>query len=247
MSVAPSLFISDLHLTPDQEGVSDCLFDFLTGPARSAKSLFILGDLFEVWLGDDDLAAPFPTDVAKALQALSHTGVAVSIMHGNRDFLLGNDFATASGARLISDPYLIDLHGVPTLLSHGDGLCTDDRAYLRFRNQVRSPAWQAQFLAKPLAERRALAMALRQQSEMAKGDKSEVRMDVNEAAVQGLFRQYACTRLIHGHTHRPQRHLHQVDGQPHERWVLPDWQSNAGYLICEENGCRLQTLHHAAS
>lgn len=237
-----SLFISDLHLTDERPTAYDRFFRFLNDTAAHAEALYILGDLFEAWVGDDALASSFHTKVAAALRALSTRGVRVSVMHGNRDFLLAAAFCRASGAALLPEPFVADLYGQPTLLMHGDALCTDDVDYQRFRRMVRDPAWQADFLRRPLAEREAMARELRNRSEQIKGDKRPEIMDVNAAAVAAAFRRHGVRRLIHGHTHRPARHSLEIDGIACERWVLPDWYDTGGYLACAANGCRLIML-----
>lgn len=235
-----ALFIADLHLSSDRPRVTQAFLDFLARIAPQAEALYILGDLFEAWAGDDDLDAPLNRTVADALAA---SGAAVYLMHGNRDFLMGEAMARACGARLLSEPVLLDLYGTPTLLLHGDVLCSDDVAYLAFRNQVRDPAWQAGFLAKPLAERKQAISAWLAQSREAKMEKRPEIMDVNPQTVAETLRVHGYPRLIHGHTHRPARHLHRVDGRECERWVLPDWcERGGGYLRCDEHGCQAVNL-----
>lgn len=236
-----SLFISDLHLCESRPQISRLFFDFLKTHARNAEALYILGDLFESWVGDDDETS-LSRSVVEALRSLSDSGVTVYLMHGNRDFLLARPFADASGARLLADPTMMDIYGQPTLLMHGDTLCTDDAAYLAFRAQVRDPAWQAGFLAQPLAKRHAMAQQARNQSEQAKQGKTAAIMDVNQQAVIEILREYAYPRLIHGHTHRPARHDLQVDGHACERWVLQDWYDSGGYLRCDAEGCSAHSL-----
>ena len=232
------LFISDLHLCTSRPEISQVFFDFLRGPALDAESLYILGDLFEYWAGDDDLVDPFNGSVAAALAECSRAGPVLRFMHGNRDFLLDGDFAKACGGSLLDDPYALDLFGTPTLLMHGDTLCTDDTDYQKFRVQVRDPAWQKNFLALPLAARKRQIEAVRQTSESEKQRKPPEIMDVNQAAVEALLRERSYPRLIHGHTHRPARHVHSVDGRSCERWVLSDWYRTGSYLRCDESGCR---------
>ncbi|MBI5938585.1 MAG: UDP-2,3-diacylglucosamine diphosphatase [Betaproteobacteria bacterium] len=241
-SAGHSLFIADLHLSPALPRANILFKQFLRDVATRAEALYILGDLFEAWVGDDDLDLPFHLKIAQALAELQRHGVRLHIMHGNRDFLLGERFLRAAGAMPLSDPRLIDLHGQPTLLAHGDALCTDDLKYQAFRQQVRDPAWQAAFLAKPLAERRLMAQALREQSEQEKSGKAMAIMDVNADAVAEALRAHGYPRLIHGHTHRPARHVHEVDGHACERWVLPDWYEGGGYLRCDAQGCAALTL-----
>ena len=234
-----SLFIADLHLCESRPVVTRKFYEFLRDVACHADALYILGDLFEAWVGDDDLASPLHAETASHLHKLSGSGVPVFFMHGNRDFLLARCYADLAGMALIADPSVIDLYGVPTLLVHGDTLCTDDTAYLAFRGQVRNPDWQRNFLAQPLAARNAMAQQARAQSEAAKQGKSDEIMDVNAEEVERVLRSHAYPRLIHGHTHRPARHAHQVDGHDCERWVLPDWYARWGYLACDKTGCEL--------
>jgi UDP-2,3-diacylglucosamine hydrolase len=224
------LFISDLHLCEERPATTRAFLAFLAGPARAARALYILGDLFEYWVGDDDGDAPLHRQVGAALMALAAHGVTVFLLVGNRDFLLGEHFARRAGVRLLADPTPIELAGRPVLLTHGDLLCTDDEAYQAYRAQVRAPAWQRSFLARPLAERKQFVEALRRRSEAAKRDKASEIMDVNARAVDALLRQWGYPTLIHGHTHRPARHVHDVDGHRCERWVLADWDDEAPYL-----------------
>ena len=234
-----TLFISDLHLCSGRPEISRNFFDFLRREAQGAEGLYILGDPFEYWAGDDDLGDPFNRAVIEALAQLVQDGVPIYLMHGNRDFVIGDTFAQASGVTLLPDPTLLSLHGQPTLLMHGDTLCTDDVAYQAFRAQARDPDWQANFLAKPLDERHALANALRAQSEETKADKTPAIMDVSPEAVSHALRQSGCHRLIHGHTHRPALHPLEIDGHMAERWVHPAWYEGAGWLQCDATGCQL--------
>ena len=230
----PALFISDLHLTEDEQANADAFLAFLNGPARSAASLFILGDLFEYWAGDDDLTTPFNAGIAAAIRALADAGTAVFFMTGNRDLLAGPSFANAIGATLLDDPARVrfgDTAGAPVLLlAHGDALCTDDLAYQAYRRQVRDPAWQASFLAQPLPARKAFIASLRQKSEAAKAGKAMEIMDVNADAVAALLREHDYPTLVHGHTHRPDCHPLTVDGRACMRRVLPDWRGEACWL-----------------
>ena len=241
MSV-PTLFISDLHLTSERPlGVS--LFQrFLSAVAPGAPALYILGDLFEAWVGDDDLCAPLNTSVTAALKQLADSGTHIFCIQGNRDFLLGGRFAEAAGLSLLADPSVIDLYTTPTLISHGDAWCTDDKPYQAFRAQVRDPAWQTATLNRPLSERHAMARAMREQSASAKHNVKPDIMDVNVEAIENAFRRHGVKRMIHGHTHRPARHDHKVDGADCVRWVLPDWYETGGYLACDADGCRLLNL-----
>lgn len=238
-----ALFVSDLHLSPATPAVVERFEDFLAGPARQAAGLFILGDLFDYWVGDDDLADPFNARVVSALRAATDAGCAIAFMAGNRDFLIGADFAAASGVALLPDPCLRDIQGTPTLLTHGDTLCTDDTDYQRFRLEVRSPAWRAAFLGQPLAERKRVIAALRARSETEKQVKPAAIMDVNTAAVATMLRELGARVLIHGHTHRQGCHEHRVDGVPCQRWVLGDWHATHGsVLACSGKNCAFESL-----
>ena len=237
-----SIFVSDLHLTPDRPQATEKFREFAAGPAARAEAVYILGDLFEYWAGDDDLGDPFNASIADALRGLSDKGTAVHFMHGNRDLLAGARFAERCGAKLVADPLLLDLYGTRTLLMHGDTLCTDDIEYQKFRAFVHDPENQRQFLAQPLAARRQRIKDWRAESETSKQGKSAEIMDVAPAAVEQALREHGYPRLIHGHTHRPARHVHGVDGKSCERWVLTDWYDRAGYLACEAAGCRPITL-----
>jgi UDP-2,3-diacylglucosamine hydrolase len=240
--MSQTLFISDLHLSAERPQINEQFFAFMRNIARDAEALYILGDLFEYWAGDDDLQDPLHDAVARALDALRLKDTPVYLMHGNRDLLIGAQFARQSGARLIADPTVIDLYGMRTLLMHGDTLCTDDIEYQRFRRYAHDPGNQAQFLAQPLAARREQMLAMRAQSEQKKSEKSNEIMDVSQDAVLGVLRQHGYPRLIHGHTHRPARHLHHVDRHDCERWVLTDWYEHGGYLRCTTTGCEAVTL-----
>jgi UDP-2,3-diacylglucosamine hydrolase len=235
-------FISDLHLTPSRPAITRIFLDFLRHDAREADALYILGDLFEYWAGDDDLSDPLNAQVAGALNELAHTGTPVYLMHGNRDFLLLDGFARVARSQLIADPTTVDLYGTSTLLMHGDTLCTDDTRYQAFRARVRRPLWQRVFLLQPLWLRRAEIERARRLSERARQEKPAAIMDVTPAAVQQAFEACACLRMIHGHTHRPARHVHQVDGRICERWVLSDWYEQGQYLRVTPERCESITL-----
>jgi UDP-2,3-diacylglucosamine hydrolase len=237
--VSRALFISDLHLSAERPDTSEQFFRFIEDEARRADALYILGDLFEYWVGDDDLGDPLAAGVAKALKDLSREKVAVSLMHGNRDFLLAGEFCKATGATLLEDPSLVKFGKTPTLLMHGDTLCTDDRDYQNWRRTARSAAWQRDFLSKSLAERRKTIHGLREKSKEVIAAKPADIMDVNADAVKEAFRRHHVRRLIHGHTHRPARHEIEVDGAKCERWVLPDWYGRGGYLTLDDVGPRL--------
>jgi UDP-2,3-diacylglucosamine hydrolase len=233
------LFISDLHLCADRPEITASFLDFLRNTATPARSLYILGDLFEYWAGDDEVEDSHHQQVILALRDLSNTGVAIFLMHGNRDFLIGSDFCNIAHVSLLKDPTIIDLFGTKTLLSHGDALCTDDIAYQTFRLQVRDPKWQADFLSQSLAARKQQVEAIRQRSEQEKSGKSVAIMDVNNEAVAALLKVHAYpSLLIHGHTHRPKKHTLQIDGHSITRWVLGDWYEQGSYLMCNRDGCQ---------
>lgn len=219
-------FASDLHLCEATPGITELFLGFLRQQAREAEAVYLLGDIFEYWAGDDDLATPFNHRIVEALRELTASGVDVGFQHGNRDFLIGQDFALATGVRLLPDPFVLTLPAWQLVLSHGDALCTDDLDYQRFRAMVRQPAWQQQFLALPLAVRKQQIEAIRIRSEAQKKERSgdaAYLMDVNPGAVDDLLHDQGYPTLIHGHTHRPATHDHIVDGIHCERWVLADW------------------------
>jgi UDP-2,3-diacylglucosamine hydrolase len=234
------LFVSDLHLDAERPEAIDAFVDFVSGECIRSERLFILGDLFEVWVGDDD-DDPTLARVIDAIASLRAYEVPCYIMHGNRDFLLGEHFMARSGARLLDDPAIIDLYGTPVLLTHGDLLCTDDTQYQAFRQQVRDPRWQRRFLARPLAERRRLAAGMRDASHAAKHHKPEAIMDVSSSSVTAMMQRHGVQRLIHGHTHRPAIHEFEIDGAAALRMVLGDWYTSSSLLECTPQGCRLES------
>ena len=219
-----TLFISDLHLDSARPAIIAALADFLHSHS-DADALYILGDLFEAWVGDDD-DSPLAAEIAALFKDFTRSGTPLYLMQGNRDFLLGQAFCNAVGAELLPDPSVIDLYGTPTLLMHGDSLCTGDTEYMAFRAQARSAEWQADLLAKPLEERRALAAQLRSMSQEANSNKAEDIMDVTPSEVDRVMAEAGVTRLIHGHTHRPARHIVSAG----ERIVLGDWHER-GWMI----------------
>ncbi len=237
MRLTRTLFISDLHLDESRPAIVAQFERFLGDVAPGADALYILGDLFEYWVGDDSLALPFQERIGKALAAAS-ADLEIAFMHGNRDFLVAQRFARETGIELVADPQVIDLYGTRTLLLHGDTLCTDDTAYQAFRAQVRQPEWQRAMLARPLDERVTLAQGMRAGSEGAKQSKAMDIMDVAPAAVEKAFEESGCDVMIHGHTHRPGRHVHRVGGRERVRWVLPDWYREGGYLEASPSGLR---------
>ena len=236
-----TLFISDLHLDPERPAVTALFLELLDTRARTADALYILGDLFEAWIGDDD-ASPMNQAVCEGLQQCATAGTPVFIMHGNRDFLLGAQFAEASGCTLLDDPAQIDLYGTPTLLMHGDLLCTDDEEYMAFRAMVRDTQWQHELLSKSLEERQLIAKEMRSRSREQTGGKPESIMDVNSDAVARTMTDHQVQRLIHGHTHRPAIHDLVISGHHAQRIVLGDWYEQGSLLECTSSGCRLEAL-----
>ncbi|HET7269220.1 MAG TPA: UDP-2,3-diacylglucosamine diphosphatase [Oleiagrimonas sp.] len=238
-----TLFIADLHLDDSRPQITRLFEDYLaSAEVRAAHALYILGDLVEAWIGDDD-DAELPARIAAATHALSASGVPVYFMHGNRDFLLGPAFAERAGMHLITDDAVVhDIEGTPTLLMHGDTLCTDDTVYQKVRAQVRTPEWKAQVLATPLQARRALATQSRTESRDHTGSTDETIMDVNQTAVETAMHDAGVTRLIHGHTHRPAIHDFTLHDQPAQRIVLGDWYQQGSVLGVDRNGVDLRGL-----
>jgi UDP-2,3-diacylglucosamine hydrolase len=237
-----TLFIADLHLDPSRPQITALFERYLAGDeVRHADALYILGDLVEAWIGDDD-DAELPARIATATRAVRDAGVPVYFMVGNRDFLLGRAFAKRDGLAPLDDGTVHDIHGRRTLLMHGDVLCTDDIAYQAVRQQVRTPEWQAQILAMPLQARRAFAAKARADSKAHTGSTMESIMDVNADAVAEAMRKTGVTRLIHGHTHRPAVHDFQLAGAPAQRIVLGDWYEQGSVLRVDANGVELRGL-----
>jgi UDP-2,3-diacylglucosamine hydrolase len=236
-----TLFVSDLHLDAALPAAIEQFEAFARGQARGAEALYILGDLFESWVGDDDDDAG-RARVCAALRELTAAGVACYACHGNRDFLLATGFEQRSGCRVIDDPTIIDLYGEPVLLTHGDLLCTGDQAYQRLRSVVRTPSWQRRFLRLPLATRRQLADAARAGSRAHTGMAAPEIMDVSEPAVLAALRAAGVRRMIHGHTHRPGVHEFALDGASAHRYVLGAWYEQGSCLRCAPDGYELLTL-----
>jgi UDP-2,3-diacylglucosamine hydrolase len=235
------LLVSDLHLGTGFEPAIEQFVEFLATSAAAAETLYILGDLFESWVGDDDRSAAAER-VCGALRGLSEAGVPCFVLHGNRDFLLGPGFAARTGCRLLADPVVADFDGERVLLTHGDALCTDDHAYQELRTMVRNPAWQRRFLALPLAHRETLAGEVRAGSRAHTARTVPVIMDVNPSAVDAAFRVAGVRRMIHGHTHRPAVHDLEVDGTAAQRIVLGAWYEQGSYVSCERGSYELRAL-----
>lgn len=225
-----TLFISDLHLDEEQPAIADGLLAFLEREAPRAHTLYVLGDLFETWIGDDHVT-PFNQRILGAFRAFSDPGRALYFLHGNRDFALGEVFAKQAGGVLLAENTLIDLHGHRTIIAHGDALCTDDHEYQKFRAMVRDPAWTANVLAMPLPARQALAAKLRGESKMRNANKADNIMDVNDDAVRSLLNGTQADILIHGHTHRPATHSVDLGHRRAIRHVLGDWQPDRGWCL----------------
>ena len=234
-----ALFISDLHLQESHPRTAEAFFRFLAERAPQAEALYLLGDIFEYWAGDDDLGTPFHQRIVAALRAVSDSGVSVYWMAGNRDFLVGQEFARACALTLLPDPHVATIGGRTVALVHGDAQCTSDLKYMAFRAQVRDPAWQSQFLAMPLAQRKAIIAGLREGSRQAHGEKSYEIMDVTPDAIAALHAATQADVIIHGHTHRPALPLDEETGR--RRYVLPDWELDAephrgGWIAIDAHG-----------
>jgi len=227
-----TLFISDLHLEESRPDITEAFLTFLDGKASGVDELYILGDFFEAWIGDDE-RTPLQERVASALGKLRDSGTGIFLMHGNRDFLIGQDFCDRAGATLLDDPTVIDLHGTPTLLMHGDSLCTADVEYQKFRANMRNPQWQQMILQRPLEDRQQMARQLREISMAKNQGKEEFIMDVTPEEVVKDMEKYGVQRLIHGHTHRPAVHELTANGAPAKRIVLGDWDENVWWLEAE--------------
>jgi len=239
-----TLFISDLHLDASHPEISRQFLEFLGTEATSAEALYILGDLFEVWIGDDD-PAPETRRIVQGLRQLTDRGVACYVMHGNRDFLMGERFCRETGCRLLDDPLVLHLYGERVLIMHGDALCTDDRSYQRLRAMVRDHSWQQMFLALSTEQRRTLADEARAGSKAHTEQVSMAIMDVNQESVIKAMRGADVKLLLHGHTHRPDIHEFDPDGQPAKRIVLGDWHRNGSVLTWNEKGFALRSLERS--
>lgn len=236
-----TLFISDLHLSAERPDIIQLFVTFMFGEARNANALYILGDLFEVWLGDD-YYEPELEPAIKALKQFSESGKPLFVLHGNRDFLMGTDFEKLTGCKILPDPSLITLNGQQALISHGDELCIDDVEYMEFRKMVRNPQWQKIFLNKPVKERIEFAKQARSESKTKTQQKAIDIMDVNQGAVEQLMKQHNVDLLIHGHTHRPNTHHFDVNGKTLMRIVLGDWYNQGSVLTCKDQNCKLNSI-----
>ena len=238
----PAQFLSDLHLAPSAPRTAASFLDWARGPAREASAVYVLGDLFDWWVGDDQMGNRFAAAAVASLAGVTKAGVPLFVGRGNRDFLLGERFARATGAVMLPDFTVVDLHGVRTLLCHGDELCTDDTQYQAYRARMRAPETQARLLAMPYLARLGVAWWLRRRSGRENALKPEAIMDVAEGAVVAALRGNEAQRLIHGHTHRPARHEHDVDGTRRERYVLADWHDRGHYLAVDADGVHAREI-----
>jgi len=240
--VPATLFVSDLHLSPERPAQVAAFHAFCAGPAREAAGVYVLGDLFDAWIGDDALEDPLAADVARAIKGVTAAGVPVGVITGNRDFLLGERFCNAAGVTLLPGQVVVNVAGTPTLILHGDELCTADHAYQRFRRIAHNVRWQRAYLALPYPMRRGIGRWLRGRSRRANAAKPERIMDVEASTVAAAFREAGVTRMIHGHTHRPARHHLIVDDRACERFVLADWYERGSYLEFDQEGGRTRDI-----
>lgn len=247
MPAPATLFISDLHLCGSRPALTQLFLDFLQHRARPAEALYILGDLFEYWIGDEAVEQEEFRDIIHGLRKVTVGGTPIFVMHGNRDFLMGKGFESATGCRLLAEPTRIDLYGNSTLLMHGDTLCTGDTEYMLFRKQVRNPAWQRDFLKKPVSEREKIVQDFREVSRNSTSSKKPEIMDVNQQAVEQTMRQHEVQHMIHGHTHRPREHLFDLDGRRARRMVLGDWYEQGSVLRVDARNWTLESLPLAAT
>lgn len=235
-----TLFISDLHLSAERTDITDCFLTFMREETQGIDALYVLGDFFEMWVGDDD-HSPFHQQIKTAFKQLTDAGIPCYFIHGNRDFLIGKRFSRETGVTLLPEHSVIDLYGEPTLILHGDTLCTLDEKYQAYRKKVHNPWIQWLFLRLPLALRRRIGNQLRQGSSKANQEKQQTIMDVTPEEVVKVMAEHQVHTMIHGHTHRPAIHQLTVEGQPARRIVLGDWYDHGSVLICTPQGCELQT------
>ncbi len=240
-----TLFISDLHLSAERPDITACFLRFMAQEARGIDALYVLGDLFEMWIGDDD-ESPFHQQVKQAFRALTDSGVPCYFIHGNRDFLIGRRFSEETGVTLLPEHSVIDLYGTPTLILHGDTLCTLDEGYQRYRKKVHNRFIQWLFFRLPLRYRQQIGHKMRSGSSQSNQMKSQAIMDVTPTEVLKAMNQYQVRQMIHGHTHRPDVHDILVQGQPAQRIVLGDWYDHGSVLVCTPEGCELETLDFPA-
>ena len=243
-----ALFVSDVHLQTALPKTTEAFLGFLREHAPKTRQLYLLGDLFEYWAGDDDLSSPDCRPIVEAIRKVADAGVEVFWIAGNRDFLVGRKFTTAAGLTLLAEPSVVEIAGQRIVLVHGDAQCTDDQAYMDFRNQVRDPSWQQNFLSMPLAQRKSIIESMRTGSREAQRGKSYEIMDVNADAIASVFEATGAHLMIHGHTHRPATHIHEVQGKQRVRHVLPDWDCDTspprgGWLALHADGTVARYQH----
>lgn len=241
MTAMHALFVSDLHLDASRPDIADQFVEFLDAEAMHADELYILGDLFESWIGDDDPNEHYAW-VKQSLRQLTKQGVPVFFMHGNRDFMIGDEFAAEAGVKILPDPHIAEFHGEKVLLSHGDAYCTDDHEYQAVRKMTRDPAWQAMMRQKSIDERRAFAAKARDDS-LSRGEQmDDAIMDVNQQAIERALRDAGVKLMLHGHTHRPAVHEFELDGRPATRIVLGDWFDQGSVVRWDQKGPKLVEL-----
>lgn len=238
------LFVSDIHISEKNPEIGEQFIDFLEKQARQSEALYILGDLFDYWLGDDD-PNPEYKKIKSALTQYTNKEIPTYFMHGNRDFLIGGSFANETGIKIISDPSIIELYGEKILISHGDMFCVDDIAYQSGRKLTRSPNWQKMILAKSLKERKAFAYKAREKSSKHIQEANEILMDVNQGEINKTFKKYGLNQIIHGHTHKPAIHNSVIKGESYKRIVLGDWYEQGSILKWDQSGPELVTLNRA--
>lgn len=236
-----TLFISDLHLDESHPDIAEIFLTFLKNDAMEAEALYILGDFFEAWIGDDDLS-PFNQKIIAALHDATQKGLPIYFMHGNRDFLIGKKFLKATGCQLLPEEYVVNLYGVPTLLMHGDTLCTLDVKYLKFRKKSRTWLYKTLASFKSLASRRAIVARMREASKKHTSTTASYIMDVTQAEVERVMQKHQVQHLIHGHTHREAMHRFELNGRPATRTVLGAWHEHGNMLVCDESGSEMRVL-----
>lgn len=235
-----TLFISDLHLSAERTDITDCFLTFMKEETTGIDALYVLGDLFEMWIGDDD-NSPFHQQIKSAFRQLTDSGVPCYFIHGNRDFLVGKRFSRETGVQLLPEHSVIDLYGTPTLILHGDTLCTLDEEYQRYRKKVHNRFIQWLFFRLPLSYRQKIGNKMRSNSSMTNQEKAQDVMDVTPDEVEKIMAQYQVTAMIHGHTHRPAIHHLNVGSLSASRTVLGDWYDHGSVLVCTPDGCQLET------
>jgi UDP-2,3-diacylglucosamine hydrolase len=236
-----TLFASDVHIYPSHQGNREAFVDFLHHQVRGAEALYILGDLFHCWIGDEACEMSYYLPVIDGFRSLTRAGISINLIVGNRDFLLGERFEHESGCKLLSDPSVIDLYGRKVVIMHGDTLCTEDHGYQKFRQTVRGESWRQQFLSKSITERERLCDEYSEMSDASKSNKSLEIMDATPEAIEKIMRQHEVRDMIHGHTHRPGEHIFDLDGKKARRVVLGDWYNGSSFLACSESGWHLDS------